>query len=387
MLDFNYMVSTKILFGKNKIDLLAEELKYYEKNILFVYGQGSIKKNRVYNKVTNIFKKNSITYHELPNVQPNPRISHVRHGIKLCKEYNIKYIIAVGGGSVIDCAKTIATGVYYEKDPWDLFILGDSKIQKALPTGTILTIVGSGSEMNGNAVISNEETEEKLAIHHDILRPRFSILDPTYTFTVPKDQTAAGIVDIFSHVIEQYFSPTTNAFVQNRIAESLLHTCIYHGPKALIEPTNYESRAQLMWTSSLALNGLLGYGRIGDWATHGMEHTLSAIYDVTHGVGLAILIPFWMEYVLDKETVDKFVEYARCIWHVEGKDNFVIAKKGIKKTQEFFMNLGMPKNLRDVGVNEEKLADIAEKTVQHGNIGKFKVLDKDDVLIILKNAF
>ena len=387
MLDFNYMVSTKIFFGKNKIERLGEELKQYGKNILFVYGGGSIKKTGLYDSVTDIFTRNYIVYHELSGIQPNPRITHVRQGIKLCREHDIECIVAVGGGSVIDCAKTIAAGVYHEGDPWDLFLLGDSAIKKALPLGTILTFAGTGSEMNGNAVISNEETEQKLAIHSDLLRPKFSILDPTYTFTVPKNQTAAGTVDIFSHILEQYFSPTKDAFVQNRVAESLLLTCIHYGPLALKEPTNYEARAQLMWTSSLALNGLLGYGRLTDWATHGIEHAVSAAYDVTHGAGLAILTPYWMEYVISEETTEKFVEYAQNVWQVKGKNNLAVARKGIEKTRKFFTNLGMPKTLRDVGVQENKLKDMAEKTVLYGDVGKFKKLGKDDVLAILKKAF
>ena len=387
MLDFNYMISTKIFFGRNKIEKLGEELKSYGKNTLFVYGGGSIKKNGLYDDVTNVLTKHFIVYHELSGVQPNPRITSVRQGIKLCREYNIDSIIAVGGGSVIDCAKTIATGVYHHRDPWDMFLQGDSTIKKALPIGTILTVTGTGSEMNGNAVISNQETEQKLAIHHDLLRPKFSILDPTYTFTVPKDQTAAGIVDIMSHIFEQYFSPTKHAFVQNRLAESLLKTCIYYGPLALKEPTNYEARAQLMWTSSLALNGLLGYGKITDWATHGIEHAVSAAYDVTHGTGLAILTPSWMEYVLDEQLSDQFVEYAQNVWQIQEENNLATAKKGIEKTREFFTNLGMPKTLRDVGVKENKLEDMAEKTVLYGDFGKVKKLGKKDVLAILKNAF
>jgi alcohol dehydrogenase YqhD (iron-dependent ADH family) len=387
MLDFNYAVSTRILFGTKKIERLPDELRQYGKKVLFVYGQGSIKKTGVYDTVTALFTQNKIVYHELSGVQPNPRISQVRHGIRLCREHDIECIVAVGGGSVIDSAKTIATGVYHEGDPWDFFVLGDSSIKKALPVGTVLTMTGTGSEMNGNAVISNEDTKEKLAIHHDVLRPKFSILDPTYTFTVSKNQTAAGTVDIFSHVLEQYFSPTKEAFVQNRLAESLLQTCIFYGPKALVEPRNYEVRAQLMWTSSLALNGLLGYGKMTDWATHGIEHALSAVTDVTHGVGLAILTPYWMEYVLESETIDSFVHYARHVWQVKGNDKTAVAKKGIKKTQEFFRNLGMPGTLRDVGVKEAALNEIAEKTVSHGLVGKLKKLDKDDVLMILKNAF
>ena len=186
MLNFNYMVSTRVFFGRNSIEHLGEELKQYGKRILFVYGQGSIKKTGLYDTVIDIFVKNHMVYYELSGVQPNPRISLVRQGIALCREHDIECIVAVGGGSVIDCAKTIATGVYHDGDPWDLFVLGDSSVKKALPIGTVLTFAGTGSEMNGNAVISNEQTEEKLAIHHDVLRPRFSILDPTYTFSVQR---------------------------------------------------------------------------------------------------------------------------------------------------------------------------------------------------------
>jgi len=387
MLNFNYMVPTRVFFGRNSIEHLGEELKQYGKRILFVYGQGSIKKTGLYDTVIDIFVKNHMVYYELAGVQPNPRISLVRQGITLCREHDIECIVAVGGGSVIDSAKTIATGFYHDEDPWNLFVLGDSSIKKALPLGTVLTFTGTGSEMNGNAVISNEQTEEKLAIHHDVLRPRFSILDPTYTFSMPKNQTAAGTVDIFSHILEQYFSPTKDAFVQDRMAESLLKTCIAYGPVVLQEPSNYEARAQLMWTSSIALNGLLGYGRVSDWATHGIEHSLSAVYDVTHGVGLAILTPAWMEYVLNEKTRYKFVEYARNVWGLEGTNDMVVAKKGIEKTRDFFTTLGMPQTLREIGVKKNALVKMTEKTVVHGAVGKFKKLEKHDVLAILKNAF
>lgn len=387
MRDFTYLVPTKIHFGKNTIGCLNDELDSMGNDVLFVYGQGSIKTTGLYDTVTDIFSKNSIVYHELPGVQPNPRIAHVRRGIDLCRRYDIDCIVAVGGGSVIDCAKTIATGVYFSGDPWEMFTIGDSAIRKALPIGTVLTVTGTGSEINGNAVISNEESMEKRAIHHDVLRPRFSILDPTYTFTVPKGQTAAGTVDIFSHILEQYFSPTNEAFVQDRLSEALLQTCRYYGPVALTEPRNYEARAQLMWTSSLALNGILGYGRITDWATHGIEHALSAMYDVVHGVGLAILTPIWMEYVLGDETVERFVQYAHRVWDVKGQDDFVVAKKGIQRTRDFFISMGMPQALRAVGVNEDTLSEMAEKSVFHESIGKFMRLERDDVLRILKKAF
>jgi len=387
VLDFTYAVLTKILFGRNTIDRLDEEIERYADRILFVYGGGSIKRIGLYDTILKILDTGDIDVVELSGVQPNPRITSVRQGIQLCKDNNLEFILAVGGGSVIDCAKTIAAGMYYEGDPWDLFVLGDSTIRAALPLGTILTFAGTGSEMNGNAVISNQETEEKLAIHHDLLRPRFSILDPTSTFSVPKDQTAAGTVDIYSHILEQYFSPTKDAFVQDRLAESLLKTCIQYGPIAVAEPTNYEARAQLMWTSSLALNGLLGYGRITDWATHGIEHAVSAAYDVTHGIGLAILTPFWMEYVLNEETLSKFIDYAHNVWSVNEKNDFATAKRGIEKTREFFTSLEMPTRLRDVGVKDTKLDELAEKTVLYGTVGKLKKLGKSDVLTILQNAY
>jgi alcohol dehydrogenase YqhD (iron-dependent ADH family) len=236
-------------------------------------------------------------------------------------------------------------------------------------------------------VITNEESKQKLAIHRDVLRPRFSILDPTVSFSVPRNQTAAGVVDIFSHVLEQYCSQTREAFVQDRLAEAMMQTVIHYGPVVLDNPTDYAARAGLMWTSSLALNGLVGYGKIGDWATHGIEHAVSAFDDVTHGVGLAILTPVWMEYVLNADTQWKFVEYARNVWGVTGDDEENVAWEGIEKTRNFFTSLGMPQRLRDVGVNHENLKDMARSVVVFGEIGKFRKLDEADVLKILESAF
>lgn len=387
MLDFDYAVSTKVLFGRNKIERLGLELSPYGKSVLFVYGGGSIKKTGLYDMVTLMFQKNRMLYFELAGVKPNPSITSVRDGIRLCRKHDIGFILAVGGGSVIDCAKAVAAGVCYQGELWDLFLQGDSKITQALPIGTVLTITGTGSEMNGNAVITNEFTKQKLAIHRDVLRPRFTILDPSLTFTVPKEHTSAGVVDIMSHVLEQYFSPSHDTFVQDRISEALLKTVIQYGPLALKEPTNYEARAQLMWASSLALNGLIGYGKVTDWATHGIEHAVSAFYDVTHGVGLAILTPVWMEFVLNKDTRWRFVEYARNVWGVKGTNEKKVALQGIQKTREFFTSLGMPKKLREVGVQKEQLADMAHSIVVFGEIGKFQKLGENDVLKILEKSF
>jgi len=384
--DFTYAVFTKILFGKNKIERLNEEIKKYGDTVLFVYGQGSIKKHGIYDTVKNILAKSGIDCVELSGVQPNPRIETVRTGIQLCKDHDVEVVLAVGGGSVIDCAKTVAAGVYYDGDPWDLFLVGDSAIRNALPVGTVLTVAGTGSEMNGNAVIMNETTKQKFAIHHDLLRPKFSILDPTYTFTVPPQHTAAGTVDIVSHILEQYFSPTKESYVQDRLAESLLKTCLHYGPIALRKPTNYEARAQLMWTSSLALNGLLSYGKVTDWATHAIEHAISAAYDVTHGIGLAVLTPVWMEYVLSNQTLGRFLEYSQNVWGLAGSTE-AVARQGIMKTREFFTSLGMPGSLQELGVREETLKDMAAVAVTFGSIGKFQKLTKNDVLVILKNAY
>jgi alcohol dehydrogenase YqhD (iron-dependent ADH family) len=386
MNDFTYAISTKVLFGKNKIDQLTEEIEKYADSVLFVYGQGSIKKLGIYDSVTTMLQKSDIDFVELSGVQPNPRIDVVRTGIQLCKEHELDLILAAGGGSTIDCAKTIAAGVYYDRDPWTLFLEGDSLIRDALPIGTILTAAGTGSEMNGNAVITNPETKQKFAIHNDLLRPKFSILDPTYTFTVPKTQTAAGIVDIISHILEQYFSPTKDSYVQDRLAEGMLATCLKYGPIALQKPTDYEARAQLMWTSSLALNGILSYGKTSDWATHGIEHAVSAAYDVTHGVGLAVLTPAWMQYVLGAQTLERFLDYTRNVWGLSSTTE-TTARQGIIKTKEFFTSLGMPTSLHELGVQQQSLQDMAKVATTFGPIGKFKKLTTSDVLAILKNAY
>ena len=383
MQDFDYIIPTKVLFGRNKIEHIGKEIKPYARRILLVYGQGSIKRIGVYDEIVKILNKENIIYEELTGVLPNPRIESVRRGIELCRKNSLEFILAAGGGSVIDCAKAIACGFYYDGDPWDFF-LQRAQVKKALPLGTVLTLSATGSEMNGYSVISNEEREEKLAVGSDVLRPVFSILDPAYTFTVPQKHTAAGVVDIFSHILEQYFCMVKDAFVQDRLAEGILKTCIEYGPIAINKPRHYQARANLMWASSLALNGILRYGKVGDWATHAIEHVVSAVYDITHGVGLAIIIPHWMEYVLDEKTVYKFVEYAQNVWGISGGDDFTIAGQGIKRTKEFFRNLGMPVSLSEVGIDGKRLEDMAQKTVMFGKIGEFRKLNRDDVLKILK---
>lgn len=382
MLNFNYSIPTNIFFGKDQIEVLGREIKKYGNKVLLVYGGGSIKKNGIYDEVIEILTKENIEYHELSGIEPNPRITSVREGVKICREKNIDLVLAVGGGSTIDCSKVIAAGFYYEGDAWDI-VLDSSKITDVLPIASILTLSATGSEMDKSAVITNIETNQKLGVGHPKMSPKFSILDPTYTFSVPKNQTAAGTVDIMSHIFETYFSNTSEAYLQNRMSEALLKTCINYGIKAMDNPTDYEARANLMWAGSLAINGLLSYGKRTEWSTHAMEHELSAFYDITHGVGLAILTPNWMEYALDEQNIDKFVEYGVNVWDIcDSKDKLVIAKLAIEKTREYFKLLGMPQTLREVEIGEEKLEEMAKQATDRGTLGSFKPLNKEDVLNI-----
>ena len=386
MNNFNYSIPTKIFFGKDKISVLGDEIKKYGTRVLLVYGGGSIKKSGIYNRVTEIFKANDINFWELSGVEPNPRITSVTKGIELCRDNKIDIILAVGGGSSIDCAKVVAAGYYYEGDAWDI-VLDPRKIQNALPLATILTLAATGSEMNSGAVITNFDTNEKLGTGNPAMAPKFSILDPTYTYTLPSNQTAAGTADIISHIFEVYFSSTKEAYLQNRMAEAMLKTCIKYGEVAMKDPENYEARSNLMWTSSLAINGLLSYGKVTEWSTHGMEHELSAYYDITHGVGLAILTPHWMKYILNEETLEKFVEYGVNVWGIDANlDKYKIANEAIEKTREYFISLGIPSSLREVGINEEKLEEMAKQATRRGKLGNFRALDAGDVLSIFTAA-
>ncbi len=390
MKNFHYSIPTEIFFGKGQIEVLGEQIKKYGTRVLLAYGGGSIKKTGLYQEVVDILNENQIQFWELSGIEPNPRIDSVREGIKIIKENNIDFILAVGGGSTIDCSKTIAAGCYYEGDPWDLFIK-KGKIVNALPIGTILTLAATGSEMDSFAVISNLETNQKLSIAHPSIAPKFSILDPTYTFSVPKNQTAAGVADIMSHTFENYFTLNDGAFLQDRFAESILKTCIKYGKIAYDEPENYEARANIMWASSLAINGILSYGKDARWSVHAMEHELSAFYDITHGVGLAILTPVWMEYVLDEERLDKFVEYGVNVWDIDrNMDKYEIARLAIDKTRDFFKSIGIPMSLREVGIKEEDLEKMARAAIDNNRgkeIGNFKPLDYEDVLNIYKKAY
>lgn len=383
MNNFRLNMPTEIFFGKDQIEVLGKRLKNENvRSVLLVYGKGSIKRSGLYDRIISQLAENSIKVTELPGIDPNPRISSVAKGAALCRENSVDFIIAAGAGSVIDCSKAIAAARYYNGDPWDFFIRRTS-IKKALPICAILTLAATGSEMNGGCVLTNEKTMEKLPTGSFRLKPRFSILDPTYTFSVSRNQTAAGIADITSHVFEQYFS-YPDAALQDHMSEAVLKTVIENAPTVLKEPENYEARANIMWAGTIALNDLLELGKDGDWATHLIEHELSAKYDITHGVGLAILTPNWMKYVLDENNCYKFAAYGRNVWGIAEEDDMKAALKAIEKTSDFFKSLGLPQKLSEIGIDDSKFDEMAASALKNSRIGTFKELNKEDIVEIYR---
>ena len=385
MNNFRFYAPTDIRFGKGQADCLPEELGKYGKRILMVYGGGSVKRSGLYDRLQELLKEFEIF--ELPGIEPNPKVTSVRKGVEICKKEQIDVILAVGGGSCIDASKNIACGAFYEDDPWDL-VLDRTKITKALPLAVVLTICATGSEMNNGAVISNEETNEKLEMGADVLYPKISICDPTYLYTLPPAQTAAGTADIMSHVLEQYFQPCDTAWLTDRLSEEVLKTCIRYCPAALEEPENYEARANLMWASTLGLNHILTAGKGGAWSCHPMEHQLSAFYDITHGVGLAILTPAWMRYVLCDRTAGRFALYARQVWDVEAEDDYQAAEEGIRRTESFFRKIGLPSTLSEVGIGREHFREMAEKAVEVSGIAtrSYYHLGAEDIVKIFESC-
>ncbi|WP_240418592.1 iron-containing alcohol dehydrogenase [Paenibacillus periandrae] len=385
MNSFQFQNPTRIIFGAGTVDKLGEQMAEYGKRVLLVYGGGSIKANGLYDQVQQQLQQIGAVVHELSGVEPNPRVSTVRKGIELCREHTLDFILAVGGGSVLDAAKAVAVGVPYEGDVWD-FLMHKAQITSALPLGTILTLSATGSEMNGNSVITNWEENLKKSFGSIHAYPKFSILDPTLTYSVPANQTVNGIVDTMSHVFEQYFSPTTNTPLQERLCESVLQTVIENGEIALKQPDNYEARANLMLCGTYALNGgMISVGMQNDWSTHMIEHEISAIYDIAHAEGLSIVFPNWMKYVFNAR-LDRFVQFAVRVWQVDpaGKTDEEIALAGIQATRDYFTRIGAPATLGDLKINGNELERMAKETVRFGSVGSFKTLDAAAVHEILE---
>ncbi|MBH9965677.1 iron-containing alcohol dehydrogenase [Bacillus sp. V3] len=381
---FTFYNPTKLIFGKGQVEQLKELVPQYGKKVLVVYGGGSIKRNGLYDQVISILNSIDAEVHELSGVDPNPRLSSVREGVKICKENNIDFLLAVGGGSVIDCTKAIAAGAKYDGDAWDL-VTKKAIAHEALPFGTVLTLAATGSEMNAGSVITNWETQEKYGWGSPVTFPQFSILDPVNTFTVPKNHTIYGMVDMMSHVFEQYFNDATNTPLQDRMCESTLRTVIETAPKLINDLENYELRETILYSGTIALNGMLQMGYRGDWASHNIEHAVSAVYDIPHAGGLAILFPNWMKHNL-KVNPSRFAQMAERVFDVDptGKTEEETALEGISKLREFWSSIGAPSSLADYDIDDSKLDLMADKAMANGEFGNFNKLNKEDVLAILR---
>ncbi|MCA0150857.1 iron-containing alcohol dehydrogenase [Rossellomorea vietnamensis] len=384
MNDFTFYNPTKLIFGKGQVEQLKELVPQYGKKVLVVYGGGSIKRNGLYDQVMSVLKGIDSEVFELSGVEPNPRLSTVRRGVEIAKEKGIDFILAVGGGSVIDCTKAIAAGAKYDGDAWDL-VTKKAFAKEALPFGTVLTLAATGSEMNAGSVITNWETNEKYGWGSPVTFPQFSILDPENTFTVPKDHTIYGMVDMMSHVFEQYFNNATNTPLQDRMCESVLKTVIETAPKLIDDLENYELRETILYSGTIALNGMLQMGYNGDWASHNIEHAVSAVYDIPHAGGLAILFPNWMKHNL-KVNPSRFAQMAERVFNVDpaGKSEEEVALEGIEKLREFWSSLGAPTRLADYDIDDSQLDLMADKAMVNGEFGNFNKLNKDDVLAILR---
>ncbi|PLR82812.1 NADH-dependent alcohol dehydrogenase [Bacillus canaveralius] len=384
MQNFTYWNPTKLIFGRNQLEQLKNEIPQYGNKVLLVYGGGSIKRSGLYDRVVKYLQEIGADIHELSGVEPNPRLSTVHKGVEICKKEKIDFILAVGGGSVIDCTKAIAAGAKYDGDAWDL-VTKKAAAEDALPFGTVLTLAATGSEMNAGSVITNWETNEKYGWGSPAVFPRFSILEPENTFTVPRDQTIYGIVDMMSHVFEHYFHPEENTLLQDRMCESLLITVMETAPKLLEDLENYEHRATILYCGTMALNGMLSMGYRGDWATHNIEHAVSAVYDIPHGGGLAILFPNWMKHNL-KVKPERFAQLAVRVFGVnpEGKTVEETALEGIEKLREFWNSIGAPAHLADYDIDDSQLDVMADKAMVNGEFGNFKKLNREDVLAIYR---
>lgn len=384
MQNFDYQTPTRLIFGKGVISSLPEVMKQFGNKILMTYGSGSIKKLGLYDKVKELLGDSEI--YELPDIQPNPKYDpSVLDGVRICKENNVDVILSVGGGSVLDCSKAIAAGAKYDGDPWDL-ISYKVKAKDALPIVDILTLAATGSEYDCGGVISRTETNDKIGYIDPLLYPVCSILDPVYTFTVSKKQTAAGCADAMNHIMEQYFAEDTT-LLNDGFCEAGLKSLMINAKKCLENPEDYTARAEMMLACTYGCNGIYALGNSASgWPCHGIEHALSAYYDITHGEGLAIITPRWMKHILSEKTVERFVKYGVNVFGIDSSlDKFEIADKAIDETYRFFESIGIPMHLKEVGIDGSRLSEMAHHiAVNEGLENAYAPLTEQDILDILK---
>lgn len=386
--NFSFYAPTYFDFGRGAELHTAELIRRFGGNrVLLHYGGGSIKRSGLYDRLVSILKEAGIFFVELGGVKPNPRSGLVYEGIQLCKREKVDFVLAVGGGSTIDSAKAIAAGTLYPGDFMD-FYRGKAKVERALPVGTILTIAAAGSEGSPNTVITEEETQIKKGMKSDLLRPVFSVLNPELTCTLPPYQTAAGATDIIVHVCERYFSNTQETEITDRLCEAVMKTVIHEAPRVIEDPENYEARANIMWAGMLAHNNVCGVGRQQDWASHHIEHELSAEYDVTHGAGLAVVTPKWMRYVLEKNP-GKLILFANRVWDIPLNENdpMETAKKGIEAFEAFLKSIGMPSSFEEIGAKREDIPKMTDKLLKGKKTeGNYVKLEREDVIRIYESC-
>ena len=386
MQNFDYCTPTRLIFGKGIISHLPEVMKPLGKRILVTYGGGSIKKIGLYDKVMELLKDFEVF--ELPGIQPNPKYDpSVLDGVRMCKEHNIDVLLAVGGGSVLDCTKAIAAGAKYDGDPWDL-ISYKVKAKAALPIVDILTLAATGSEYDAGGVISRTETNDKIGYIDPLLYPVCSLLDPVYTFSVPKRQIAAGCADAMNHVMEQYFVEDTT-LLNDGFCEAEFKSLMINTRKCLENPEDYTARAEMMLCCTYGCNGILALGNSeSGWPCHGIEHALSAYYDITHGEGLAIITPRWMKHILNDRTLPRFVKYGINVFGIDSSlDKYEIANKAIEETYKFFESIGIPMHLRDVGIDESRISEMAHHiAVNEGLDHAYAPLSEKDIEKILMDS-
>ena len=391
MYNFEYYTPTFIEFGKKSEEKVAQLIKAQNcKKVLIHYGGHSAKKSGLIDKIEKLLTEENIPYVELGGVVPNPRLSLVYKGIELAKKENVDFILAVGGGSVIDSAKAIGYGIANEGDVWD-FYAQKRVTDKCAPVGVVLTIAAAGSEMSNSSVITNDETGLKRSYHTEISRPRFAIMNPEFTMTLPEYQTACGCTDIMMHTMERYFTAGETMELTDKIAESVMQIVLKNAPILLEQPDNYESRAEVMWAGSLSHNGLTGCGiKSKDFATHMLEHELGGVYDVAHGAGLAAIWGSWARYVCG-ERIERFVQFAEHVMGVEPQETEQkTAEAGIAAMEDFYREIHMPTSLTELGIapTEEQIKELAEKcnAAVRGNLGKVKHLDVEDMIAIYTAA-